>query len=236
MEEEKLNAFCGLYINLDRSPDRREAIERQLTALGLQRSYSRFPAVDGRNLTVNNGKLTPGELAIFQSHYGALSHAKATGLCAHIVEDDALLSQHVPLVIHDAIATKVFDHFDLLFTDMMVPCHIESLKELRKKFDKVAGLPKPVRLRDLTLLDLKNFTAPLHLMWSEKNRLTACCHSTLQSLSAVPIFPLTSLFNNRFSLAHCALRAHSRLSPARGLIICSRQRKTRGTLLTRRHL
>jgi GR25 family glycosyltransferase involved in LPS biosynthesis len=149
-----VSAFCGLYINLDRSLDRREAMERQLKALAFENLYSRFPAVDGTTLDPGTSRLKSSEVAIFRSHHDALSQAKGTGLCVHLLEDDALLSEHVPFVIQDAIETKLFDRFDLLFTDMMVPCHVESLKALRTEFDKRVGSAKPLRLSQLTLLDL----------------------------------------------------------------------------------
>jgi hypothetical protein len=154
MADEVSKAFCGLYINLDRSTDRKEAMERQLAALRFDSLYARFPAIDGNNLPPSSSRLKPGEIAIFHSHYRALGQAKASGLAVHILEDDALLSEHVPIVIQDAIAANIFERFDLFFTDMMVPCHVESLKSLRKVFDRVVALPKPLRLSDLTLLDL----------------------------------------------------------------------------------
>ena len=42
--------YHGLYINLDRSTARRDAMEKQLDRLGLSPFYARFPAIDGASL------------------------------------------------------------------------------------------------------------------------------------------------------------------------------------------
>jgi hypothetical protein len=42
--------YHGLYINLDRSPERRRNMEDQLAACGLSDIYARFPAVDGKTV------------------------------------------------------------------------------------------------------------------------------------------------------------------------------------------
>jgi GR25 family glycosyltransferase involved in LPS biosynthesis len=47
-----------------------------------------------------------GEIGVFLSHRHALEQAKAKGQCVHILEDDALLTPHLPSVIGDAIGAK----------------------------------------------------------------------------------------------------------------------------------
>jgi hypothetical protein len=39
--------YRGIYINLDRSTERRRRMERQLDGFGLGQRYARFTAVDG---------------------------------------------------------------------------------------------------------------------------------------------------------------------------------------------
>ena len=147
------SSYHGLYINLDRSPERRRNFEAQLAELGIEDRYFRFPGVDGKTLNLS-GPLKPGEVGVFLSHARALEQARALGKCVHIVEDDALLSQHVVPVIEDAIAANLFESYDLLFTDMMVHCHIGFMKSLKSRFDRIEMPPRhPLRLNQLQIID-----------------------------------------------------------------------------------
>ena len=44
------HSFQGYYINLDRSLDRRDAVQRQFASLGVSDQYQRFSAIDGAKL------------------------------------------------------------------------------------------------------------------------------------------------------------------------------------------
>src|SRR4051812_37160662 len=143
-------SYRGLYINLDRSGPRRERMEAQLAAFGLNDRYSRFPAVDGMALAASGSRIKPGELGAFHSHLRALESAASDRLPLHLLEDDALLSEHVKPIIEDAIAARLFDRFDILFTDTFIPPHVGMLKALKGAFDKVAMLePRKLGLTDL---------------------------------------------------------------------------------------
>ena len=147
--------YHGVYINLDRSLARRERMETQLAQLGLADRYARLSAVDGANLNRPHSRIGPGETGAFLSHAHALEQARPRGLPVHILEDDALLTEHVRQVIEDAIAGGLFDRFDILFTDIFVSPHLGMLKGLKAAFDHVA-LPalRPLRLADLQVIDL----------------------------------------------------------------------------------
>jgi len=147
-------AYSGLYINLDRSPDRKTAFEKQLSELGLQSRYTRFPAVDGLQIDTSRTRLRPGEVGLFLSHCRAVESARNRGTCVHVLEDDALLSEHVVPVLNDAVAADIFQQYDLVFTDMMIHCHIAFLKSVKSEFDQIAPLPRPLRLNQLRLIDL----------------------------------------------------------------------------------
>src|SRR5215510_12227022 len=82
-------SYLGLYINLDRSPERRTALEKQLSDLNLHSHYRRFPAVDGREIDTSKSPLGPGEVGLFLSHCRAVEHARAKGVSVHVLEDDA---------------------------------------------------------------------------------------------------------------------------------------------------
>jgi hypothetical protein len=148
-------SYRGLYINLDRSGARRERMEAQLSAFGLNDRYSRFAAIDGSALAAGRSRVKPGELGAFHSHIAALENAVSGGLPLHVLEDDALLSEHVKPVIEDAIAARLFDRFDILFTDTFISPHLGMLKALKAAFDNVMiSDERPLRLHDLQVLDL----------------------------------------------------------------------------------
>jgi hypothetical protein len=101
-------------------------------------------------------KLRPGEVGAFFSHMRALESARSSGGAAiHIMEDDALLSEHVRPVIEDAVAAGLFQRFDILFTDVLAAPHLGMLKGLKSVFDRVdAPAKRPLRLSDLQMIDL----------------------------------------------------------------------------------
>ena len=147
--------YHGLFINLDRSPERRRNMEEQFAACGLEDIYARFPAVDGASVSLPQSTLRPGEIGVFLSHRNALAQAIAKRQSVHILEDDALLTPHLRTVISDAVTLNVFDRYDLLFTDSVVNCHLGLMKRMKKSFDKVK-FPETgtFRLPNLNLMDL----------------------------------------------------------------------------------
>jgi GR25 family glycosyltransferase involved in LPS biosynthesis len=155
-------SYHGVYINLDRSSSRRVAMDEQLAALGLKDRYSRFGAIEGSTLLPSRSALRPGELGAFFSHMRALEAARSLRSAAiHIMEDDALLSEHVRPVIEDSIAAGLFQRFDILFTDILAPPHLGMLKALKGVFDRVEmSAKRALRLSDLQVFDLagQNFS------------------------------------------------------------------------------
>ena len=147
--------YLGLYINLDRSTARRDAMERQLDRLGLSPLYSRFPALDGATLNSPRSEIGKGENGCFQSHFRALLSARQRGTCVHMLEDDAVLSPSVRPVIEQAIAQNVFDQFDVLFTDTFVMPQLGMLKFLKATLDALPAT-RPLALNDLKVVNLAN--------------------------------------------------------------------------------
>ena len=162
MSTDSATSYRGVYINLDRSPARRDAMDTQLAAFGLKDRYARFAAVDGSTLPPSRSELRSGELGAFFSHMRALESARSSGCAAiHIMEDDALLSEHVRTVVEDSIATGLFQRFDVLFTDILAPPHLGMLKALKSAFDRVEmSAKRALRLSDLQVFDLagQNFS------------------------------------------------------------------------------
>ena len=151
--------YHGLYINLDRSTERRAVMERQLDRYSLAPFYARFPAIDGLGLDSPRSAIGKGETGCFHSHYRALLSARPRGTFVHIMEDDALLSEHVRPVIEQAIATNLFENFDVLFTDTFVAPHLGMLKFLKSSFDDLPDR-RPLKLEDLKVVDLANQNFP----------------------------------------------------------------------------
>ena len=115
----------GVFINLDRSPERRAAMEAQVRAYGLADRYRRLPAIDGAD----------GQYACFQSNIAALESA-AAGHAVHVLEDDVLLSGYVPQVVDFVASTDVLDRFDVVFTETLIGPDALELRELKKLFDR----------------------------------------------------------------------------------------------------
>ena len=150
---ERAAPYRGLYINLDRSVERRERLEAQLSTTGLAGQYARLTAVDGTIVQAPTSLVKPAELGCFLSHMRALDLARSWGVPVHVLEDDTILSPHLRLVIEDAIVSKLFDHFDIVYTDTFVHCEPFMLKWMKSVFDGVSAR-RPLRLADLQVIDL----------------------------------------------------------------------------------
>lgn len=97
------NSIPALVINLKRSADRLAFQQAQLADLGIV--MERLDATSMEQLesdryeALANGwerKLRPAEVACFLSHQSAWKHVAKSGHAHLILEDDALLSQHLP--------------------------------------------------------------------------------------------------------------------------------------------
>jgi GR25 family glycosyltransferase involved in LPS biosynthesis len=130
--------YQGRFINLDRSPDRRAAMEAQLRKWGLSDRYMRFAAIDGED----------GQRACFRSHHAALEQADASSP-VHVLEDDALLSGYVPQVIDIITSNEMLDHFDIVFTETLVAPDVMEIRELKQLFDKHRA-DETFMVRDIT--------------------------------------------------------------------------------------
>ncbi len=134
-------AYLGYYINLDRSRDRRAAIEAQLARLGLAQRYRRFPAVDGALPGYAGSRLTAGELGCFASHYQVLRQNLDSAEHLHIIEDDVVLAGCTAHVVEQVVGSAMIDDYDLLFTDMAVPVDIKFYREARSRYARQVRRP-----------------------------------------------------------------------------------------------
>jgi Glycosyltransferase family 25 (LPS biosynthesis protein) len=121
--------FSGLYINLERSADRRQRLEAELSCVGLQ--YQRLPASDGRVLAPGKPAREAAEYGCYLSHCRAMEIAATDDKPTHILEDDAKLSLQLPVVIQAAIAGRLLDQFDIVFLDVQMPYAVAMWRHLR---------------------------------------------------------------------------------------------------------
>lgn len=111
--------YTGIYINLDRSTERRAVMEDQLTRLGLRDRYQRFSAVEGNQLGLRTS-LTDSQIGCFTSHHRVLKENLGSQRHLHVVEDDAVFSSRMETVINHLISSKFIDQFDILCLDTTI--------------------------------------------------------------------------------------------------------------------
>lgn len=126
--------YSGLYINLDRSCDRRERLERDIARIGLAGRYRRIPAVDGASVEPR-ARLAPAEFGCYLSHLQALAAASESTTATHVLEDDTILSPRLPSVISAAIECGLLDQFDIVFLDFGMPYDPRLLAHYKKIAD-----------------------------------------------------------------------------------------------------
>src|SRR4051812_30803033 len=104
---------------MDRSVERRQALELQLDQLELPYPVHRFTAIDGLQRTDCPSSMSAGQYGCWLSHLAALRQFGADGQHVHVMEDDALLSTALP-ILHDilnAVDAGSGGEWDLLFLD-----------------------------------------------------------------------------------------------------------------------
>jgi GR25 family glycosyltransferase involved in LPS biosynthesis len=118
--------FAGVYLNLDRSVERRAAVEAQLSERGLE-FYERFAALDGASLPPAP-RLKPGEVGCLYSHLEVLERAAKHTHPTHIVEDDVVFSRMFLADATRIVRSGALEHCDILFTDMFVQAHTHVIR------------------------------------------------------------------------------------------------------------
>jgi GR25 family glycosyltransferase involved in LPS biosynthesis len=151
--------YAGFYINLDRNPERRAAMEAQLARLGLEKNYRRFSASDGNALNFPNPTGLPnGVMGCFTSHYLLMKENLDATLPLHVIEDDILLAGCMRAAIEDVIRKGLLDHYDLIFTDILVPTSSLYYKAYKNLFDKITKCDASGRVIEagFQLIDLRD--------------------------------------------------------------------------------
>jgi GR25 family glycosyltransferase involved in LPS biosynthesis len=109
----------GVYINLDRSPERRAEMEQQIAEIALPYPVRRMSAIDGRHQPSCPAGLTAGQYGCWLSHLKALEQSVGDEAHLHIMEDDALLSSALPILpgVVQSLDSGAAGAWDILFLD-----------------------------------------------------------------------------------------------------------------------
>jgi len=125
----------GCYINLERSTDRRAAMDAQLQRFGLT-GVRRHAAIDAQTLIPGDAAITPGERACFLSHTEALTRANP-GEALLVLEDDAQLSEALPAVLRSgALAQLEAEGCDIAFLECQPVTSTQHLLALWQSLQK----------------------------------------------------------------------------------------------------
>jgi len=128
--------YAGFYINLDRSPERKKAIEAELARNGLGGRYTRFAATDGNALNFPNPhRLVKSEIGCFTSHYRLLMANKDQSRPMHVIEDDIVLCPPVEMMLDRLIESGEINKYDLVFTDVHIPLMNQYCNIFKDRYD-----------------------------------------------------------------------------------------------------
>src|ERR1051326_3145311 len=99
-------SHIGYYINLDRSADRRAAMEAQLAGLDPPAPYHRFAGVDGNpHRFANPHGLNNAQIGTIASHFFLLQAQRDAPEHLHVIEDDAVLARRIVAFLEQVIAS-----------------------------------------------------------------------------------------------------------------------------------
>jgi GR25 family glycosyltransferase involved in LPS biosynthesis len=192
--------YAGRYINMDRSIERRGALEAQFAALGCSDRYARFPAVDGQTLDRTGSSLTAGECGCFESHYRCIKESMSEDLNLHILEDDVVFGPRTIPFLDQALGDG-FGQAEMVFTDLFLPGELSTLQFLVNFYRLTGILEKtepgtPPYPKFINFYDLKkaSFTgASSYLIRSDaRTRLLGLMEA---ELAAGPTMPVDIFYN-----------------------------------------
>jgi GR25 family glycosyltransferase involved in LPS biosynthesis len=109
----------GVFINLERAPERRAAMDKQLSDIRLPYAIERFAAIDGSREPGCPESLRPGQYGCWLSHLGALEQSMSNHRHLHVMEDDVVLSSKLALLPEalGALASDLGAGWDILYLD-----------------------------------------------------------------------------------------------------------------------
>jgi GR25 family glycosyltransferase involved in LPS biosynthesis len=132
--------YRGVFLNLERSVNRRESLVRHLEEIGASSRYERFEAVDGREVQDQyHTKLDAGNLGLWLTHEKLLHTIGASATAhLHIIEDDVVFSRSAGAAIEGALRfmDSQYPNWDLLFTDVFVQPGTHYFDIFRQQVEK----------------------------------------------------------------------------------------------------
>jgi len=147
--------YQGFYLNLARNETRRNALVQHLEQIGATNRYTRFEAVDGREMVSRcPTRLVPGKLGLWLTYENLLTAlGNSPPAHVHLIEDDTVLARNAVLIIERVLAwmDQFRDDWDLLFTDVFVQPRISSFE----RFERL--LKKYERSRNIAVLDVGKY-------------------------------------------------------------------------------
>lgn len=126
---------AGVYINLDRSVDRRAHVDAELARHGLAADYVRFPGIDAGQAGAGSA-LEPGEIGCFRSHCAVLRLFASGERHLHVAEDDVVFSSRFAAVTGELVRAGMLDRYDLIFLDTVVAVGLELVSEFRRLLER----------------------------------------------------------------------------------------------------
>lgn len=130
---------AGVYINLDRSTERRARVETELARHGLASDYVRFSACEAGPADSAGSALKPGEIGCFRSHCSVLRQFGSGERHLHIAEDDIVFSSRFAAVTGELVRSGMLDRYDLIFLDTVVAVGLELVGEFRRLLERNAA-------------------------------------------------------------------------------------------------
>ena len=186
--------YLGFYINLDRSPQRKEEIVTQLEQLQLLSQYSRFPAADGNVLNLEKSFLSAGAIGCFTSHYLLLENNFTQTHHLHVIEDHVILSRATNSTLQMLLNSELLNNFDIIFTDISLPFDISAIREYKTLFDSSVekdGSGRIISVKKYSVMDLKDrFFASTSSFLIHKNSIAKLYHLLHQEMKLGPRRPI----------------------------------------------
>lgn len=155
--------YHGLYINLDKSTDRRIEVESEFGEYNLGAIYRRINAVEGNPSGIASPLKNHNEIGCFLSHVAALKEGMKTAGHLHIIEDDTIFTGCTQSTIEGMITSGVVNDYDILFTDIALPLNNDTYRRFKSLYDQAVKRDADGNIISTAfqVLDLKdeNYTA-----------------------------------------------------------------------------
>jgi Glycosyltransferase family 25 (LPS biosynthesis protein) len=129
----ELDCVEGVYINLDRAAERRAAMEKQLSEIGLPYPVARFAGIDGSRQAGCPEGLLPGQYGCWLSHLRTIERSLPSDRHLHVIEDDALLGRKLADLPETLAALDLRSSWDILYLDAT----LVELPDMYRMFDWV---------------------------------------------------------------------------------------------------